>query len=212
MSLQREYNQGFTLIEMLVIIGIIGIIAGAMMTSVSHLKTTAKRSRAQNAVSDTYTAMNLYLQKEREWHISMINALEMDEAVCRILAENQLMDLSVSSGNADSTNQDRFGYLDEWGRAALKRSPAISTAQQTGFDGIRIEDHRIQFRLDLNYDGYVDASEGSPKGLRIRSNLVVWSRGPDGQDDFESSNPKAANRYPYDDLISWSQAQVNSDQ
>lgn len=203
---------GFTLVELLVVIGIIGMISAAMMTSVGHLKRSAKRAKAQGAVSDAHTALNLYLQKERRWHQTMINALEMDEKVCQVLAQNHLLDVKVDLGNLNSTSLDRFGFLDEWGRDALRRNPSLSTAAQVGFDGVKIEDRRIQFRLDIDNDGYVDAREGSPKGLTIRANVIVWSRGPDGQDDFESRNPKARNRYPYDDLISWNHAQVISEQ
>lgn len=205
-------QRGFTLVELLVVIGIIGLLAAAMMTSVGRLKNSAKRAKAQGAVSDAYTALNLYLQKERRWHVAMINALEMDPVVCKVLAENHLLDVKVDFGNLNSTSSDRFGFLDEWGRDALRRNPTISTAAQLGFDGIKIEDRRIQFRLDLDNDGYVDANEGSPKGLTIRASVVVWSRGADGQDDFESNNPKAQTRYPYDDLISWNHSQVMSDQ
>jgi len=212
MNVKSKQSKGFTLVELLVVIGIIGLLAAAMTSSVGHLKRSAKRAKAQGAVSDVYTALNLYLQKERQWHVRMINALEMDDLVCQTLAESHLLDVKVDAGNLNSTSAERFGFLDEWGRDALRRNPSITTASQLGFDGIKIEDRRIQFRLDLDYDGYVDAKEGSPKGLSIRSSVVVWSRGPDGQDDFESSNPKAQNRYPYDDLISWNQAQVTSEQ
>ena len=212
MKMKRADKSGFTLVEMLVVIGIIGVLAGALVGSVGHLKRSAKRAKAQNMVSDAYTALNLYLQKERDWHPRMINALEMDELVCEKLVQQQLIDMKVDIGKSNSTSLDRFGLLDEWGRDALRRNPLISASTQTGFDGIRIEDRRIQFRLDQNLDGYVDATEGAPNGLRVRSSVVVWSRGPDGQDDFESSNPKAKNRYPYDDLISWNQSQVNADQ
>ncbi|MDA3923743.1 MAG: type II secretion system protein [Kiritimatiellae bacterium] len=209
MKLEKNRKKGFTLIEMLVIIGIIGILSGALITSMSHLKVTAKRARAQAAVSDAYTALNMFLQDPDvggEWLPSMITALEMDEAVCKALAEAHKLDLSIAEDSANSTSLDRFGFLDEWGRAALKRNPSITEATQKGFDGINIEDHRIQFRLDLNLDGYVDGSEGSPKGLKIRSNVLVWSRGPDGKDDSESSI-----RYPYDDLISWDHGKVKAE-
>ncbi|MFA7172820.1 MAG: type II secretion system protein [Kiritimatiellia bacterium] len=218
---ENSGRNAFTLVELLVVIGIIGLISAAMMTSVGRLKNSARRAKAQGAVSDAYTALNLYLQKERQWHQHMKDAAEnekgMDEKVCQVLAKNHLLDVKVDlddDGNPDlkSTSLDRFGFLDEWGRDALRRNPSISSSAQVGFDGVKIEDRRIQFRLDLDNDGYVDANEGSPKGLTIRSSVVVWSRGPDGQDDFNSKNPKAKNRYPYDDLISWNHRQVMSEQ
>lgn len=208
MNFERKQREGFTLVEMLVVIGIIGIMSGALVAGVSQVKRIAIRHKAQEAVTDTTVALNLYLQGEREWHKDMINALEMDYDVTKRLARKKLLDAVVPNDPATSTSLDRFGLLDEWGRKQLRRNPNVSSASQRGTDGLQIADHRIQFRLDTDYDGYVDGSEGSPNGLRIRASVIVWSRGPDGQDDFESTNPKASGRYPYDDLISWDQSKV----
>jgi len=205
-------SAGFTLVEMLVIIGIIGILASALVSGAGHMKRVAERTKAQRAVDDVKVALNLYLQSEREWHDILIDRLETDYDVSKILARSKLLDLVVPDDPATSTSLDRFGFLDEWGRKALRRNPNITGATQRGEDGIAISDHRIQFRLDANYDGYIDAGEGSPNGLRIRGSVIVWSRGPDGQDDFSSSNPKARQRYPYDDIISWEHAKVMADQ
>ncbi len=208
----KRYSAGFTLVEMLVVIGILGIIASGLVSGVGHLKRVAERSRAQIAVNNTKVALTVYLQSEREWHRTMTERLEMDYDVSKILSRAKLLDLVIPDNPETSTSLDRFGLLDEWGRKALRRNPNITSDSQRGEDGLPIRDRRIQFRLDLNYDGYVDASEGSPNGLRIRSSVVVWSRGPDGQDDFASSNPKAKEKYPFDDLISWEHAKVMADQ
>ena len=209
---EYKHRSGFTLVEMLIIIGIIGILAGALVTGAGHLRRVAVRTKAQNAVTDTKVALTIYLQNEREWHETMIDRLEVDYDVAKILSRNKLLDAVVPNDPATSTSLDRFGLLDEWGRKSLRENPNITTASQRGSDGIPVEDHRIQFRLDTDYDGYVDGNEGAPKGLKIRSSVIVWSRGPDGQDDFASSNPKAKAHYPFDDLISWEHSKVVADQ
>ena len=74
-----------------------------------------------------------------------------------------------------------------------------------GTDGAKTyQDHLLQYRIDKNYDGYVDSEDGEmPKsGLRIRGSVLVWSRGEDGEDDGLSSG--AIGRYPKDDSLSWS--------
>lgn len=199
---------GFTLVEMLVVIGVIGLLAGALLGAFSHLKTAARQSQAQALVSEVATALNAYLQQYREWPDALKNRTEMDDTACWILQSAKLLDVTPKKEktNSDGTvtvsvnenSLDRFGLLDPWGRAALRKNPTISSAGVNIEGGKKLSDHRLQYRLDLNYDGYVDSSEDSPKGLKIRASAIVWSRGPDGEDDFNSSG-----RYPKDDRLSW---------
>ncbi|MFO7936460.1 MAG: prepilin-type N-terminal cleavage/methylation domain-containing protein [Kiritimatiellia bacterium] len=204
---EKSRVSGFTLIEMLVIIGILGIIAATLLPSVTHLKKAAKRAKALTTVTDAKVAMNLYLQQKRAWSATMLEAREIDYNVAKELSDEDLLDLVVPDDPSTSTSLDRFGLLDDWGRDQLRRNPDVTSETHTGTDGVDISDHRIQFRLDENYDGYVDGSEGSPLGLKIRGNVILWSRGPDGKDDFENSG----RRYPYDDLISWDHSKVQAE-
>lgn len=216
---KKKRYAGFTLVEMLVVIGIIGLLAGALVPTVSHVRRVAKRSKAQRAVTNLKVALNTYLQSEREWNglfgldssarVSVSDMAEgVDYDIAKVLSDEKLLDLVVPDNPATSTSLDRFGYLDEWGRFQLRRNPEITSETETGTDGIKIKDHRLQFRLDTDYDGYVDSDEGSPLGLRFRTSVIVWSRGPDGKDDFDNSG----GRYPKDDLISWNHSAVLNDQ
>jgi hypothetical protein len=74
-----------------------------------------------------------------------------------------------------------------------------------------VKDHRIQYRLDRDLDGFVDGSEGAPQGASIRASVIVWSRGKDGKDDAQSSNPKAKKHYPYDDSLSWKHGEARKE-
>ena len=219
MYYRNKRDAGFTLVEMLVIIGIIGLLAGALVPTVSHLRRAAKRARAQGAVTSAKVALNAYLQSEREWNglfgldssaqVAVSDVADgIDYDIAKILSDAKLLDLVVPDDPATSTSLDRFGFLDEWGRFQLRRNTGISSDSDTGSDGVKIRDHRLQFRLDTDYDGYIDAGEGSPLGLRFRASVIVWSRGPDGKDDFDSNG----GRYPDDDLISWNHSAVLSDQ
>jgi len=208
---------GFTLVEMLVVIGIIGLLAGALIASFSHLKTSARQSQAQALVGETATALTAYLDRYREWPDALKERngkMEMDEVACWVLQENKLLDVVVKKwsesdqkwtwekdmGSAGNS-LDRFGLLDPWGRAGLRRNPAITSESAIIEGGTKLSDHRLQYRLDTNFDGVIDGNDDMkpPKGLAVRASVIVWSRGPDGKDDFESSGK----RYPQDDRLSW---------
>lgn len=192
---------GFTLIEMLVVIGIIGILATTLVSSFSAMQTTARQAQAQALAGEVATALTLYLQQHGEWPLALLSQNEMDTNACGVLTG--LLDTDTSKDNG----LDRYGLLDPWGRAAMKRSTAISATDKLQNGSLLLE-HRIQYRLDKEYDGFVDAIDNSPKSVTIRASAIAWSRGPDGQDDFESKNPKAKNRYPYDDRLSWNHAKA----
>lgn len=201
----RRGDSGLTLVEMLVVIGVIGIVASLMMGSYQQVKRSAWRSRANQQVHAVKVALNVYLQNERDWpeYFKENSNLEMDEHVCGILQNANLLDVTTwnnystttRSGQINQQSPDRFGFLDPWGRAIMRRNRNASEAD--------VRQHRIQFRVDRDMDGYVDGGEGAPRGRRVRGSVIVWSRGPDGQDDFQSTNPKARNRYPYDDVLGW---------
>ncbi len=182
---------GFTLVEMLVVMGIIAMLAVAFMSSFSYVQRLAWKHQSQTIVSNAATALTLYLQKERGWG-ELENKTEFDSDVCLILKNAGVFDSTVKSASDTkaSASIDRYGLLDAWGQRKLKSNPDLSESIA--------KQHRIQFRLDLNLDGKVDSSENSPNGLQIRAAALVWSRGLDGKDDSSSTG-----RYPKDDVLSF---------
>lgn len=157
------------------------------------------------------TALTVYLQNERSWPVELLGKEEFDADACAALQRAKLIDITTWSalpsdgavGRKNENSPDQHGLLDPWGRAIMRKNPRSSEDA--------VKNHRIQYRLDENFDGYVDASEGSPKGVRVRASVLVWSRGPDGYDDAAGKNPKAATRYPYDDRLSWSYGQAKAE-
>lgn len=200
---------GFTLVELLVVIGLIGILAVALLGSFSYLKTTAWQSRAQAQVSQIAAALTVYLQNNRSWPEELLNKKEFDADACAELQKNRIIDVTTwktlpsatAAGTINDNSPDRYGLLDPWGRAMMRKNVNAAAAD--------VQAHRIQFRLDQNLDGIVDADEGAPKGVSVRASAIVWSRGPDGYDDADGKNPKARSRYPFDDRLSWNFGQAS---
>jgi len=216
-AVSLRMRDGFTLVEMLLVIGIIGLLAGALIGSFSHFKTAGRQAQAQALVSEAATALTAYLQQNREWPEALLERTEMDEKACWALQQAKLMDVvikkwsdSSQSWVDNSDSLDRFGLLDPWGRAALKKNPSLGSASAALEDGTKLSDHRLQYRLDTNYDGIIDSSDDypPPKNIPVRASAIVWSRGPDGKDDFTSSSK----RYPQDDRLSWNYGESRSKQ
>lgn len=211
-------KNGFTLVEMLLVIGIIGILSAVMVVSFGKMAKHARRSDAQRTVSEVATAFNQLLIKQREWPKTLLEYEDqgMVPQVCYIFQKHRLLDITtykrdeasgaltgMADSNISETSVDRFGMLDPWGRESLKKNPKCTSDQTTIIGGKgSYKDHLIQYRLDTNYDGYVDSNDdggGVPgKDFRIRGSVVVWTRGEDGKDDG-----KTYSRYPVDDNISW---------
>ena len=188
----RELRKGFTLIEMLVVLGILGILMASLSSAYLYVQKMAWQAHAQELVSNAAVALTLYLQKEGSWPREILDSNgEFNEHVCRVLQEHNLMDITAYKRNGDNLKYDsngkpelnpdsldRFGLLDPWGRRILRRNVEMDAVSE------EIRNHRLQFRIDTDLDGAVDSELGTiPLSATVRGAAIVWSCGPRGRDD-----------------------------
>ena len=185
---------GFTLIEMMIVVGIIGILVAALSVGLTRWVRSAQKSNAQAAVSDARTALEaLFIKKDSTWPPAILNARTheggfhvMDEKVAIELFRNNLGNVdckkTADQGGLDDytlRGADRCGIADPWAREVLKNSPKNGDKNTKVPSGGKVEDHLIYFAVDQNGDGIVDKSEGAPvKGVRAR--VITWCAGADG--------------------------------
>ena len=207
---EQKRRGGFTLLEMLVIIGIIGILIAVLLPSFNYVMQIARQTRAQELVGNAMTALTAYVQRERSWPDEiLLSRGYFDDKVCKVLQEAGFLDVTTYNGNEINQNSpERFGLLDPWGQNIVRKNPKLSATSRTGQTAPEeIRNHILQFRIDRNLDGKVDAADCTdgfppiPRNQSIRAVAIVWSRGPSGKDDSSSG------KYPRENRLSWALGQ-----
>ena len=199
-------KRGFTLLEMLVVIGILAVLIGAGMTAFSSATRKAQQARAREVVSNVATALETVYQREGAFPRRVLakgeSDGEMDENVAYELAKRNAMTLTYDSNTKKTTAADRCGVLTPWAQDVVKRSTSGSVSEGTKVPtGGTIKDHRVHFAVDIDGDGYVDASVNG-ESVRIRGAAVAWCCGRDGKQLSYSEGLRRDCSY------SWSRQQV----
>lgn len=207
-------KNGFTLIEMLVVMGIIAILSGALMAGFSHITKSAQRARCQEAVSNVATALTAILQKEGRWPSTNDGALKKFagrdgkgmgtvEQVALVFAEFNM--LGVSRKDSQLAGVDRCGIVDPWAQAVLKRTKG---GQGNGKDlkvpsGGTVQDHVIYYAIDTDMDGITEAQVCGEK-VKVRASAIAWAAGANGVLGSAYSKRSKDNE---DNVYSWRRAQ-----
>lgn len=181
-------KSGFTLIEMLVVIGIILVLLGGSITGFSKMAKSAERARAQELVKNVETALTVLYQRDGSWPQKLLNksGQQLDEETAVVLAKKKLFSLSTGGSGSELklVGQDRFGIVTPWAAAVIKRSPKNASAESMKIGSATVRDHTLYFAVDKNGDGIIDQSEGmSIPGVEfVRATAAVWSIGKSGGD------------------------------
>ena len=201
-------KRAFTLIEMLVVIGIIAILAGATLAAFSRVTKRAQIARGRELVANTATALNVFFEKQRAWPKRMLTEASgagiLTAEVAAPLAIKGLMSLSYDKSAKRLTGLDRFGIVTPWATDVLKRLPNGSGDSTKVPSGGTIQDHRLHFALDDDGDGITEVKLGS-RSVRVRANAVVWCWGMNGREDDHDASQSG--RGKADDIYSWSAEQ-----
>jgi len=205
-------KKGFTLIEMLVVMGILAILIAAGMSSFSSATRKANKARAQELVSNVATALEAIYQKEGCWPRKILAAGASDgqltAEVAYELAKRGALSLRYDTSNSnkkETIGNDRFGVVTPWAADVIKRMGNKASAGSPVPGGGKIsggnnDHHVLHFAVDTEGNGYVRASVGG-EAVTIRGAAAVWCGGQDGHiEPYRTGLRK-------DDIYSWSAQQ-----
>lgn len=200
-------KRGFTLVEMLVVIGIIAALIAASVGSYSAITKAAEKARGLDLVRQVATALaTMYERSGGEWPPAIARVGETggqldDRAAYALVANDEgthYLTLQASGGKL--VGYDRFGVLDPWGLAIMKKGGSAVTrgAVSKGNDF----DHLLWFAVDGDGDGVISGAQVGGESIDVRATAIVWGAGKDGKMERYSIGRKK------DDLYSWSDGQT----
>ena len=197
-------KRGFTLVEMLIVIGIIAILTGAAMTGFRGAVEKAQAAKCQELVHNVSTALVKVFQDNGSWPSRIISAGqgsgEMTAEIVGELARRKALSLNYRLVENEETGEkvyklvglDQCGVVSPWAAEVIKRKAAngnVSLNEPVPGGGT-IRDHVLRFSVDDDEDGLVKVSYEGGKSVTVRASAAVWCCGRDGKfgtrDDIKS--------------------------
>ena len=178
------FHKGFTLVEMLVVIGIIAILIGASLGGFSAMTKSAENAKCQELVANTATALTALFQQEGAWpkRLAQNGATEgkLDAKTAYALVAGKTKYLSLSATGGQLSGSDRFGIVSPWAQAKIKRLGTGASESSIVSGSATIDDHVLRYALDLDGDGIIEGANVGGKSVDIRATAAVWCCGKDG--------------------------------
>jgi prepilin-type N-terminal cleavage/methylation domain-containing protein len=206
-------RKGFSLVEMLVVLGIIAVLVGASVGGYSSITKAAERAKCQELVSNVATALTAMFQQEGAWPKRVAGAPNagsdgrLDEVVSYAFVRGTKY-LSLNHKSGALIGLDRLGIVSPWATAVMRRAgvnASLTTVVSKGNDGDRtIDDHLLHFAVDLDGDGIIEGANVGGESVDVRATAIVWCAGKDGKMEPYSRGRRK------DDVYSWSPGQARS--
>lgn len=208
-KLSKLSKPAFTLVEMLVVIGIIAVLTAAAMTSFRGAVAKAQNAKCQELVHNVATALTKTLQEDGCWPNRILSAGrgsgEMTAEIGGELARRKALSLNYRETKNEETGEtvyklvglDQCGVVSPWAADVVKRKAARGTVSlgEAVPSGGTIRDHVLRFAVDDDEDGLVNVSIAGGKTVTVRGSAACWCCGRDGV--FGTK----------DDIMSWAKGQ-----
>ena len=201
-------KNGFTLIEMLVVIGIIAILIAASLGGYSSMTKSAEKARAQELVSNVATALSALYQENGVWPKRLRDGMkskgQLDETAAYALKGH----FSLTTSGTKLAGLDRLGIVTPWAAAVVKRKGTSASLSDKVTANSTVQDHILHYAIDLDGDGIISDVDVGGEKIDVRATAIVWSIGKSGGDNGKPWPYSKAQRH--DDVYSWTRGQTQN--
>lgn len=186
-------KRGFTLIEMLVVMGIMAVLMTAGIVTYSSSIKRAQTARGTELVHNFQTALVMALQNADSWppillqHGSGVNGQAVKE-VGACLGKLGFFSFGYTDvGTYRISKAEELGVLTPWADELVRArisgdKPAAESTKLPS--GGTVGDHRLRFAIDTDLDGLTDvpvSASGKSGSVKVRASACVWCCGYDGK-------------------------------
>lgn len=165
-------HKGLTLVEMLVVIGMIAILTAASMAGYSKFIKQAEKAKDQELVSNVVTALTAVYQIDGQWPKRLVTGADnadpkLDQNAALPLGKRGYMTLNYDASENRLVGYDRFGVLTSDGIAFLKSGGSRATEEA-------VDKYVVRYGIDVDGDGITELPS---LGVRVRATACAWCSG-----------------------------------
>lgn len=172
-------RKAFTLVEMLVVIGIIAVLVGASIGGFAGMTRAAENKKCQELVANTATALTYLFQDKGMWPKCLRNGASaqlLDKSAALALAKT----MSLTTSNSQLAGLDRFGIVTPWAMTVIKRKGNSASESSVVPSGGTIKDHILRYAIDDDGDGIIKNVSVGGESVSVRATAIVWACAKDG--------------------------------
>ena len=192
----KKHN--FTLIEMLIVVGIIGILAGMVLGGIAVAQQRGRITQARADMTSLRTAFEgMYRDYGRM--VASGNKLGGNSFTasdgCITIAEasatntycNVIAELSAPDKITPSLNKRRIKYLDPRPEYDPSQGPTDGDNKEHTWLDPWDNPYRMRINVDAT-EQIPDPSDSSSSPKKLAGRIVLWSIGPDGEDGSDAKD------------------------